>query len=66
MVATPAYVAEQIARQHTRDRIRDAEARRAAQAARTAARERRHTGPTTASVVPVRRWWLFSTRTTTA
>jgi hypothetical protein len=66
MIATPAYVAEQIARQYTRDRIRDAEARRTAQVARTAARERRDTDPRVAPVVPVRRWWIFSARTTTA
>ena len=66
MFSTSTYVAEQIAREYTRDRIRDAEARRAAQTARTAARERRRADPTVAPVARVRRWWIFSARTTTA
>ena len=66
MIATPAYVAERLARQYTRDRIRDAEARRAAQAVRTAGRERRNAKPTVARVTAGRRWWGFSARTTSA
>lgn len=66
MISTPAYVAEQLARQYTRDRIRDAEARRAAQAARTADRERRNAHPTVARVTTGRRRWGFSPRTTSA
>ena len=46
MYSTSADVAEQIAREYTRDRIRDAEARRAARAARSAARERRNADST--------------------
>jgi hypothetical protein len=65
MNATPAYVAEQTARHYTRDRIRHAEARRAASAARTAASERRYAGPTAAPVPSGRRWWAFAVRTTT-
>jgi hypothetical protein len=66
MIATPAYVAEQLARQYTRDRIRDTEARRAARAARTAARERRDADPTVAPSATGRRWRVSSARTTTA
>jgi hypothetical protein len=65
MITSPAYVAEQIARQYTRDRIRDTEAQRAARAARTAARERRYADPTVAPSATGRRWWVFSARTTT-
>ena len=66
MYSTSTYVAEQIAREYTRDRIRDAEARRAARAARSAARERRYADATAEPVAPVRRWWVFPARTTTA
>ena len=66
MYTTATYVAEQIAREYTRDRIRDAEARRAAQAARTAGRERRYADPTVEPVAPVRRWRIFSARTSAA
>ena len=66
MYSTSAYVAEQIAREYTRDRIRDAEARRAARAARSAARERQYADATGEPVAPVRRWWIFPARATTA
>ena len=66
MYATPTYVAEQLAREYTRDRIHDAEARRAARAARTAARERRYVDATAEPVAQARRWRIFPARTTTA
>ena len=66
MNATPTYVAEQIAREYTRDRIRDAEARRAVRAARTVARERRYADATAEPVAPVRRWRIFPARATAA
>lgn len=66
MYTTSTYVATRIARDYTRDRSRDAEARRAVHDARTAARERRNAGAMVKSAVPVRRWWVFATRTTTA
>lgn len=66
MYPTPTYVAEQIAREYTRDRIRDADTCRASRAARTAARERRYADPTVAPVARVRRWWIFSARTSAA
>ena len=66
MYMTATHVAEQIAREYTRDRIRDAEARRAAQAARTAGRERRYVDPGVEPVTPVRRWRIFSARTSAA
>ena len=71
MYPTHDHIAEQIARQYTRDRIRDAEARRAARAARIVARapriaaqERRYADPADASVATGRRWWFFSAPTT--
>ena len=66
MYATSTYVAEQIAREYTRDRIHDAESRRAARAARTAERERPYADATAAPVARVRRWRVFPARTTTA
>lgn len=66
MYSTSTYAATQIARECTRDRIRDAESRRAVRAARTAARERRYADATAEPVAPVRRWWVFAARTTTA
>jgi hypothetical protein len=66
MYTTSTYVAEQIAREYTRDRIRDAEARRAVRAARTAARERRDADPAAEPVRPVRRWWVYPARARTA
>ena len=59
MYSTPAHVAEQIAREYTRDRIRDAEVRRAARAARMVARERRYADATAEPVRPARRWRIF-------
>ena len=66
MNATPTYVAGQIAREYTRDRIRDAEARRAVRAARATSREHRSADATAEPVAPVRRWRVFPARTTTA
>ena len=66
MYATPTYVAGQIAREYTRDRIRDAEARRAVRAARIVARERRYADATAEPVAPVRWWRIFPARATAA
>jgi hypothetical protein len=66
MDATPTYVAEKMAHEYTRDRIRDAEARRAVRVARSAARERRSAGPPAEPAVRVRWWRIFDARATTA
>ena len=67
MYSTSTYVAKQIASGYTRDRIREAEARRAVRAARTAARERRYVDATVEPADPGRRrWWGFAARTTPA
>lgn len=67
MYSSSTYVAEQIAREYARDRIRDAEFRRTARAARSAARERRYAYARGEQDVPARRWWwAFSARTSAA
>lgn len=61
------YVAQQIAEQYTRDRIRAAEAGRAAREARGAARETRavESSVRRTSATP-RPWWAIARRVSTA
>jgi hypothetical protein len=66
MYATPTFVAEQIAREYARDRIREAEARRTARTAREGVGKHRRFGTVADSSHPVRRWRIFPARTTTA
>ena len=69
MNATHVYVAEQLAREYTRDRIREAEARQAVRVARAAgkaAREERYVDRAAAVVARVRRRWSVTPRATTA
>ena len=66
MYPTSDYIAQQIVSEYTRDRVRDAEARRAARTARIAGAARRCAEPASDSPAPVRRRWVFSARTTTA
>lgn len=61
MFATSQYVAQEIAQQYTRDRIREAEAARMVQEARTAAREQRmHGAPEVPRVVPGASRWRWA------
>ena len=66
MDTTPIYIAERISHEHTRERIRHAEASRAARTARSAARERRNVDPPVDPVTPARRWRIFAARTSAA
>ena len=66
MDTTPTYVAEQIAREYTRDRIRDAEAYRAARTARIGCPGAPQRRPPVDAVTPVRRWRILAARTSAA
>jgi hypothetical protein len=63
MYPTSTYVAQRIARDYTRDRISDADTRRAA---RVAKGRRAGSAPVTAPVARPRHWWSFPARATTA
>lgn len=66
MYATSSYLGEQLARSYTRERIRDAEARRTVRAVRIAARESRYVEPAMPATPRPRRWRRLVIRTTAA
>ena len=66
MYPTPTYVAEQVARDYTRDRIRDTRARQMGREVDEVVRERRYIVSAAAPAAPPRRWRFFPARATTA
>jgi hypothetical protein len=66
MFTTPPQINQQVARQYTRDRIREAEAGRAGRVARAAARRGHADEVAPTPPAAVRRWWLFPAHATTA
>jgi hypothetical protein len=66
MYANHPYLAQQLAREYTRDRLRDAAAYRTVRQLRSRTRERSLAEPTAAQVPARRRWALWPARPRTA